>query len=170
MQLQSYLATKGHVIQFANGPYKNQEERMAHFKTFFDEYDFLSDDERKDSLIVYTNEKAISQKKAFAPLSKHFKGQRTPENMLKAAMKADFWMATHDVYTPMEDVEPNFAGTNRPAKNSRSRGFGIAGTNIQLRIELSRDRFFNRYMRHPTVSPLGPSPPSVVSPSLPPQE
>ena len=52
---------------------------MKHMKSLFDDYDYLTDSEREDSLYVYTNEEVIASDPDLAIFSKNFTGEKTKE-------------------------------------------------------------------------------------------
>jgi hypothetical protein len=78
--------------------YSSEEKKMKHAMTVFDDYDFKSDAERETSLMVYTNEQLIAEDEDLAVFSKHFKGKKTPETLMKALNQTYFFMYHYDEY------------------------------------------------------------------------
>jgi hypothetical protein len=83
---ESYLTDRGHMFFFENENYKEGKDeshpdvgRMKHMKSLFDDYDYLTDSEREDSLYVYTNEEVIASDPDLTIFSKNFTGEKTKE-------------------------------------------------------------------------------------------
>jgi hypothetical protein len=105
--LQSYMAANGHLFDFEK---TKRSLALKQMLTVFNEYDFKSDEERSDILMVYSNEDEIAEDNDFLVLSKNFKGKRTPELFLKALMKCELAIYTEDAYSVKDGLIPNFSG------------------------------------------------------------
>jgi hypothetical protein len=63
---ESYSTDRGHMFFYGNENFKEGKDgshpdigRLKHMKSLFDDYDYLTDHDRQESLFVWTNESVI---------------------------------------------------------------------------------------------------------------
>ena len=115
--------------------YKSDTDRLKQMDWLFDEYDYLSDSARDETLCVWTNEEAIAADADLKVFSQAYQGPKSKEIMLEGLKKVGFGPLYSDFYSSQDTV------MHLACSEHRHRVFTIDNRTI-IRVEMSRELLY----------------------------